>query len=204
MIVCVGCGNQITGRLKSAIYCCRGCRQRARYRRAHPLPLMKNSHRPQLGPRPCDELFRRMHASMREHYPCKTPADWPDRIYPYGVWVCEDSEEVMFSRGYAPMWRRYPGQPATRDNPSRWVKWRMMYALHDDKPTPEHSKRLRETLQVIVEEFKSGGPLYVRDWEGRRHVPRWAGELIARVRMPPAPPLLRIVRDDSNPEDANE
>lgn len=71
------------------------------------------------------------------------------------------------------------GQPATRDDPNRW---RIMYAMHDDAPQPRHSKRLRQMLEIVVAEFISGGPLFVRRWTPRY---QWAGWLVARVPIKP-------------------
>jgi hypothetical protein len=31
---------------------------------------------------------------------------------PYGLWTHDDGREVLFNRGYRPMWTRRPGQPA--------------------------------------------------------------------------------------------
>jgi hypothetical protein len=145
---------------------------------------MKKSHAPLTGPR---NHRRRWHATFEEMWPWTPPADWPKGVWPYGVWITEDHEEIMFSRDYCPMWRRQPRQPATRADPLEWIdNWRMMYFLHDNWPTPEQSKRLRQSLLIVVAEFVTGGSLLVRDWEGRgRGVPKWGGELIARVPWPP-------------------
>jgi hypothetical protein len=186
---CIGCGEVIAGQ---TAYCSKKCKLRAHYRRTHPLPLMKPSHAPQVGPRPWDKIVQRWHA---EDPPYEVPANWPDNNWAYGIWVCTDLEQVMFSRNYMPMWRCYPGKPAVRDDPNRWIDWRMMYFLHDDKPAPEHSKRLRESLLIVMAEFISRGALFIRDWQGRRGIPRWGGELIASA---PVRPKLAIVPD--NPE----
>ena len=39
----------------------------------------------------------------------------------YGKWTCADGREVLFNRGYRPIWQRYPGQPAEPADPDRWV-----------------------------------------------------------------------------------
>jgi hypothetical protein len=83
-------------------------------------------------------------------------------------------------------------QPATRAGPNEWIDWVMMYSLHDDAPQPRHSKRLRYLLGLVVEEFITGGPLYVREWRK----PIWGGVLVARAPIP----IIRLVHD-TDPED---
>jgi hypothetical protein len=129
-----------------------------------------------------------MHATMTEHWPFERAGD-----IPYGCWICEDGTQILFDREYRPMWKR-PGecQPATRADPNEWIDWVMMYSLHDDAPQPRHSKRLRYLLGLVVEEFITGGPLYVREWRK----PIWGGVLVARAPIP----IIRLVHD-TDPED---
>jgi hypothetical protein len=138
--------------------------------------------------------MRRWHAENLESSPYETPADWPN-VWPYGIWITEDAQQIMFARTYQPMWRRYPNQPARVANPQEWIDWRVCYFLHDDAPSPEHSKRLRQSLLAVVEEFITGGRLLIRDWEGRgRGIPKWGGMLIERFPLPP----IKVVVDNND------
>jgi hypothetical protein len=65
--------------------------------------------------------------------------------------------------------------------------------LHDDKPSPHHSKRLREALLAVVQVFLEGGPLYARKW-----VPPVMGMLVAQAPIP----IIKLVHDDTDPEDS--
>jgi hypothetical protein len=47
----------------------------------------------------------------------KAPAD--RRLY--GKWTCADGREVLFNRGYKPIWQRCPGQPAEPADPHERV-----------------------------------------------------------------------------------
>jgi hypothetical protein len=40
---------------------------------------------------------------------------------PYGKWTCADGTEVLFNRGYNPIWERRPGEAAKAVKP-HWVK----------------------------------------------------------------------------------
>lgn len=40
----------------------------------------------------------------------------------YGLWRCEDGREVLFNRGYRPIWERRPGQAARMADPKEWVE----------------------------------------------------------------------------------
>ncbi len=155
-----------------------------------PLPPLRPSHAPQKGPRPCDDFFRRMHADMVEMFPENYQR--ADDL-PYGVWITEDGTQYLFDRQYRPMWQRQPGEPATRADPAEWIPWRVVYMLHDDKPSPHHSKRLREALLAVVQVFLEGGPLYARKW-----VPPVTGMLVAQAPIP----IIKLVHDDTDPEDS--
>ena len=50
---------------------------------------------------------------LAQHYPL-------DRRL-YGLWRCSDGREILFNRGYRPLWERRPGQPVKMANPKEWV-----------------------------------------------------------------------------------
>ena len=51
----------------------------------------------------------------------------------YGRWRCRDGREVLFNRGYRPLWERRPGQPVAIANPKEWVDL-------VERPTPRHTR----------------------------------------------------------------
>jgi hypothetical protein len=40
---------------------------------------------------------------------------------PYGIWLQADGTQVMFNRKYEPIWKRRPGEPATKVTSFEWV-----------------------------------------------------------------------------------
>jgi hypothetical protein len=50
------------------------------------------------------------------------PANLPSDMRLYGKWRCADGREVLFNRGYTPIWQRYPGKPAERADATKRVK----------------------------------------------------------------------------------
>jgi hypothetical protein len=55
--------------------------------------------------------------------PKPTAADIWRMMRPYGVWVCTDGREVLFSRDYIPLIERYPDQSRRAADPGEWVDW---------------------------------------------------------------------------------
>jgi hypothetical protein len=52
---------------------------------------------------------------------------------PYGLWVCGDGREVLYNRGYEPIWQRLPGGTPTMVDPREWVPWQeQSWFYHDE------------------------------------------------------------------------
>jgi hypothetical protein len=146
------------------------------------LPILYKSHKPQIGPR---EYSRAQHAELIRDHPEDFVAD-PDAL-PYACCIMEDGAQVLVDFSYRPLWwRAGECQPARRCDPREYFAWFSIYWLHDNwlmpaipHDTPRHCKdryHLRETLELVLEEFCNGGPLYVRRWKPDRN-----GEYMGKV-----------------------
>jgi hypothetical protein len=152
------------------------------------LPILQPTHRPRLRqsytPPLNDEAAHK-----------KAVQSWLDNkpeVYehiddiPYGVFIMETGEEILFDSSYRPMWqRRGEGYPATRCDPKQYFEWFSVYWLWDQSITPHDSAHLRWILAIVVDEFCNGGPLYVRRWTPEQ--PEYAGMLIAKAAVKPKP-----------------
>jgi len=80
-----------------------------------------------------------MKAMSRRRSP---PAD----SLPYGIWTQADGTEVMFNREYEPIWKRRPGEPATKVTKFEWVphvRQDYLYLVGDGHgPYPDLRKQL--------------------------------------------------------------
>ena|SRR5216684_1843677 len=146
-----------------------------------PLPILRASHAPQRRQHYEHLRTESEHVEFTQANPelFKCADD-----VPYGVFVMQDGSQILFDDSYRPIWKR-PGERtiATRADPAEWFDWVWVYWLHDNWLHPIHNEHLRDMLLLIVEEFCSGGPLYVRQWKQPPKV-QYAGELVARAPIP--------------------
>jgi hypothetical protein len=166
------------------------------------LPILAPSHRPRLRQSYDPPLLNeQQHAEMVESWLANEPEHFhkTDDV-PYGVFITESGEEILFDSSYRPMWRR-PGEGyrATRCDPTDFIDWFSVYWLHDNSLTPLEKdfdwKRnissntkarlfLRNQLTIIMSEFIDGGELLVRTARSNNPVPQFAGNLISRHPIP--------------------
>jgi hypothetical protein len=115
----------------------------------------------------------------RQHDPdFHKPAD----KLPYGVFVCDDKNQtqVLFDYSYRPMWKRSGENPAVRADPHEWFDWSEVFWFYDHSLRPDNCPRLAEATAAVLNEFVSGGLLYVRRWQ-RARPDLVAGTLIGKI-----------------------
>lgn len=86
--------------------------------------------------------------------------EWALRSYlPYGIWTTEDGREVLFNRGYVPIWERSREQKiAVPANPREWVKkiatqdW-----FYDDSNAPYGERPNKRSLMRCVRVLRDWG-----------------------------------------------
>ena len=74
---------------------------------------------------------------------------------PYGKWTCKDGREVLFDRGYSPIYSRRPGQPTELADPEEFVDG-IVKSEHywlDGRTQPEYSAATRRKLDRILREW---------------------------------------------------
>lgn len=88
---------------------------------------------------------------------------------PYGAYITEDGEEILFDRGYNPMLRRN----ADKTNPrkaSGWIPHVAQVWFYTDADSPRGPRRLKRTkdtirrCEMVLEAFNAGESIapYVR------------------------------------------
>ena len=78
--------------------------------------------------------------------------DWAIRNYlPYGIYICDDCE-VLFDRGYSPMYRRKNGV-VTAVNPNEWIKYTSQIWFYDDSTSPVRNKKTIERCIAVMREW---------------------------------------------------
>lgn len=83
---------------------------------------------------------------------------------PYGMYTTTSGRQVLFSRGYAPMWTRDDeGRAAKPADPEEWIEdiARQEWFLdrRRRKPWPHLSLAHRLFLASVLEDFKAGRPV---------------------------------------------
>jgi hypothetical protein len=85
------------------------------------------------------------------------------RDLPYGLWTCASGREVLFNRGYNPMWHREPGQPAEPVHWDTWVDFVRSGWFYVDRSPPRQTspdrRRFTAGLSSVLEAFKAGQPI---------------------------------------------
>ena len=74
---------------------------------------------------------------------------------PYGLWTCADGREVLFNRGYRPIWSRVgkgPAQPCAFE----WVRFRTQEHFFDDGNPPWCSPATLSKCERILGMFIAG------------------------------------------------
>lgn len=69
---------------------------------------------------------------------------------PYGMWTCADGREVLFNRGYRPLWQRRPGQAATRADHGEWVPFNRQSWFYTDHNPPWRSPATRRLCEATL------------------------------------------------------
>ncbi len=62
-------------------------------------------------------------------------ASYEYAVLPYGKWTCADGREVLFNRGYKPIWQRLGGCVSAADR-NEWVKWEKQEWFYTDFNSP--------------------------------------------------------------------
>lgn len=61
---------------------------------------------------------------------------------PYGIWECKGKREVLFNRGYTPIWNRFNDGEALRCNPKEWVNDIINQSwFYDDTNSPWYNQK---------------------------------------------------------------
>jgi hypothetical protein len=79
---------------------------------------------------------------------------------PYGVYINE-TEEVLFNRGYQPIWRRREialgyWDSAEQANPGEWIKYKEQLWFYDDSCPPDRNAKSRIRCLRVLNNFFSG------------------------------------------------
>ena len=80
-----------------------------------------------------------------------------ERELPYGIWREADGAEVIFNRGYTPLWRRAPDGTVTRipHNPDAkvWIEWVKQTFLYETRTPPDRNKAVRQRCEALLREW---------------------------------------------------
>ena len=60
--------------------------------------------------------------------------------FPYGIWECENNREVLFNRGYMPIWQRFNRGKALKMGSMEWIKFTKQSWFYDDCTAPWFKK----------------------------------------------------------------
>lgn len=84
------------------------------------------------------------------------PAEYRRVKLPYGCWTCADGREVLFNRGYQPIWQRHDG--VVTECPPHWVEQivRTCHFYNDGWRGYWSAIGLSEHLEGILSAFQRG------------------------------------------------
>jgi crotonobetainyl-CoA:carnitine CoA-transferase CaiB-like acyl-CoA transferase len=73
---------------------------------------------------------------------------------PYGKWTCADGREVLFSRGYRPIWERVTaGSQARRADPEERVPYMQQVWFYGDGDPPHYNKNTLARCLAVLKTF---------------------------------------------------
>jgi hypothetical protein len=74
---------------------------------------------------------------------------------PYGKWTCKDGCEVLFDRGYCPIYSRRPREPAKVADPHEFVDDTVKSEHYwlDGRTQPERSWKTQRKLDQLLREW---------------------------------------------------
>lgn len=90
---------------------------------------------------------------------------------PYGAYITEDGEEILFDRGYSPMLRRGADKINVR-KASGWIDHKAQVWFYADTNSPRGPRRLKCTkdtirrCEMVLEAFNSGKSIAPYIWSG--------------------------------------
>lgn len=91
------------------------------------------------------------------------------RHLPYGFYVDQDGNQILFNRRYQPIVGRTPGGWVYGVNPDTWIKCKEQRYFYDDGSlNPQDSIANRQRLLRVVHDFFDGKPIskYAEQHEG--------------------------------------
>jgi hypothetical protein len=99
---------------------------------------------------PSAENFGFYSITELDKIPCP-PASTRD---PYGKWTCKDGREVLFDRGYCPLYSKRPGEPAEIAEPNDYPDGaKTEHFWLDGRTQPERSWKTRQKLDRLLREW---------------------------------------------------
>ena len=77
---------------------------------------------------------------------------------PYGLWTCDDGRQIIFNRGYQPIWERpkNDGSRAFQADPKEWVKFCSQQYFYSDRTSPTINKETYRRCLRILDAFIEG------------------------------------------------
>jgi len=92
---------------------------------------------------------------------------------PYGAYITEQGEEILFDRGYSPILRRNADKADVR-KASGWIKHVAQVWFYDDSNSPRGPRRLKRTkdtirrCDMVLDAFKAGESIAPYVWSGAK------------------------------------
>ena len=74
------------------------------------------------------------------------------KCYPYGKWTCADGREVLFNRGYKPIFSRYDGQVVEADADEH-INFEKQEWFYNDTTTPWDMKKSRQLCESVLHDW---------------------------------------------------
>jgi hypothetical protein len=79
-------------------------------------------------------------------------------LYPYGCYFAADGREVLYNRGYKPIWQRHPDGPAELADPDEWVDGTEQIWFYGEQqklrpPYRPDSQKTRAKCEAVLAEW---------------------------------------------------